>query len=265
VIESNILLIATGVLVMAAMYAAVGHGGGSGYLAVLAIAAIAPEQMRPTALLLNIVVASIATWKFSSNNTFRKELFVPLVFASIPAAFIGGCIDVPDYIYKPLVGIVLLYAAIRLCTPLRGDEHTTRPKLLIIIIAGIGIGFLSGIIGIGGGIFLSPLILLLHWTTAKQTAALSAPFILLNSIAGLCGVAVDQGGLPVDAGFVAPLATAVVIGGFVGASIGSRRLGHQGLRTVLGIVLCIASIKMFVTYGGNTAEPPLPDEVKSTP
>ena len=265
VIESNILLIATGVLIMAAMYATVGHGGGSGYLAVLALAAIAPEQMRPTALFLNIVVASIATWKFSSNGTFQKELFIPLICASIPAAFVGGLVDVPGFVYKPLVGIVLLYAALRLCIPLRGDEHTRRTKIPIVIFSGICIGLLSGIIGIGGGIFLSPLILLLNWTTAKQTAAISAPFILLNSIAGLCGVVVDRGEVPVDFASIAPLAIAVIVGGYIGASIGSKHLGHQGLRTVLGIVLCIASIKMFVTYDGGTVEPPQPDEVKSTP
>ena len=264
-IESDILLIASGVFIMAAMYATVGHGGGSGYLAILALAAIAPEQMRPTALCLNIIVAAIATWKFSSKATFRKELFIPLICASIPAAFVGGFIDVPGFVYKPLVGIVLLYAALRLCIPLHGDEKTQRPKIPMIIFAGITIGFLSGIIGIGGGIFLSPLILLLHWTTAKQTAAISAPFILVNSLAGLSGVVIDQGGVPLHFEGVAPLVIAVVIGGYVGASIGSKHLGHQGLRTVLAIVLCIASIKMFVTYAGSGVEPTAPDEVKSTP
>ncbi len=232
---------------MAALYSTVGHGGGSGYLAVLAIAAIAPEQMRPTALLLNVVVSSIATWKFSSTGVFRKDLFVPLICASIPAAFIGGFVEVPSQIYKPIVGAVLLYAAVRLFVPIKGGEHTKKPILLFVLVSGMCIGLLSGFVGIGGGIFLSPLILLFGWTTAKQTAVISAPFILVNSISGLGGIALENASLQVDFSFVAPLAIAVVAGGFIGASFGSTRLGHQGLRTVLGVVLLIASGKMFLT------------------
>ena len=261
--ESNILLIAIAVLVMAMLYSTVGHGGGSGYLAVLAIAAIAPEQMRPTALLLNILVASLATWKFGVTSTFRKQLFIPLVLSSIPAAFIGGGIELPSVVYKPIVGVVLIYAAFRLFTPISGSEYTKEPKKHVVIIAGICIGFFSGTIGIGGGIFLSPLILLLGWTTAKQTAAISAPFILINSVAGLGGIAAAQGGLPVDFGFVAPLGIAVLVGGFVGASIGSKKLGHQGLRATLGLVLLVASLKMFLTMNDQTTEHQ-PDAVKST-
>ena len=262
-VESNILLIAVAVLLMAALYSTVGHGGGSGYLAVLALAAISPEQMRPTALILNIVVSSIATWKFGSTGTFRKDLFVPLICTSIPAAFIGGLVEIPSTIYKPIVGIILLYAAIPLFVPIKENEKTTSPNVCIVLISGIVIGFVSGIIGIGGGIFLSPLLLLLGWTTAKQMAAISAPFILVNSIAGLSGIGIDQGGLPVEMGFVAPLAIAVVIGGIAGASFGSKKLGHQGLRTTLGLVLLIASIKMFITMN-NHQNPPQSDAVKST-
>jgi len=120
----TILLISVAVFVMAALYSTVGHGGGSGYLAILAIAAIAPEQMRPTALLLNVAVSSIATWKFVATGTFRKDLFIPLVCASIPAAFVGGCVEIPSQIYKPIVGVVLLYAAIRLFVPVTGNEET---------------------------------------------------------------------------------------------------------------------------------------------
>ncbi len=263
VIESNILLIAAAMFVMAALYSTVGHGGGSGYLAILAIAAIAPEQMRPTALLLNVVVSSIATWKFVATGTFRKDLFVPLICASIPAAFLGGCVEIPSQIYKPIVGIVLLCAAIRLFVPIKGSEKTARPNVYPVLISGIVIGFFSGMIGVGGGIFLSPLILLLGWTTAKQTAAITAPFILVNSISGLGGIAIDNAGLPIDSGFVIPLAIAVVVGGFIGASFGSKKIGHQGLRATLGVVLFIASIKMFLTMN-NHINPPRPDAVKST-
>lgn len=258
-----IIVIAVAVLCMAGLYSTVGHGGGSGYLAVLAIAAIAPEEMRPTALILNIAVSSIATWKFLATGTFRKDLFFPLIYASIPAAFVGGFIEIPGTVYKPVIGIVLLYAAVRLFIPVHGNEKTKKPKLFVALVMAATIGFLSGMIGIGGGIFLSPLILLLGWATAKQTAAMSAPFILINSIAGLCGIAADNGGLPVNASFVAPLVVAVVVGGFVGASFGSRKLGYQSLRSVLGIVLLIAAAKMFLTLS-NSLNPHQNDGVKST-
>jgi uncharacterized membrane protein YfcA len=245
------------------MYSAVGHGGGSGYLAILALATIAPEQMRPTALLLNVVVASIATWKFASTGSFRKDIFVPLVCASIPAAFIGGAIELPPQLYKPFVGIILLYAAIRLCIPIKGSEKTKRPAIFVLVVAGISIGFISGAVGIGGGIFLSPLVLLLGWTTAKQTAAISAPFILLNSIAGLGGITIDLGALPINAPFVAPLIGSVVIGGYIGATFGIKKLGHAGLRAALGIVLLIAAAKMLVT-STNTKNQEVLNEIKYT-
>ena len=261
--ESNILLISIAVLVMAALYSTVGHGGGSGYIAVLALAAISPEQMRPTALLLNVVVSSIATWKFVTTGTFRKDLYFLLVLASVPAAFVGGYVEIQNTIYKPIVGLVLLCAAIKLFIPINGQEKTTKPNGVVVLIAGVIIGFLSGIIGVGGGIFLSPLILLLGWTTAKQTAAISAPFILVNSLAGLGGIFANQGRLPVELGFIAPLAIAVVIGGFLGATFGSKKLGHYGLRTTLGGVLLIASIKMF--FAMNVQQNlPQSDAVKST-
>jgi uncharacterized membrane protein YfcA len=255
--EPHIVIIACAVLAMAALYSTVGHGGGSGYLAVMAIASISPEQMRPTALLLNIIVASIATWKFGATGTFRRDLFIPIVCASVPAAFVGGMIDMSSSIYKPIVGIILVYAAIRLFIPVRETEGTKKPQLLIMLVVGVLIGVLSGVIGVGGGIFLSPLILLFRWSSAKQTAAISAPFILVNSIAGLGGIVVHQSELPVDMGFVAPLAIAVVIGGMIGSSFGSRRLGHQNLRRVLGVVLFVASIKMFLTMGtsDNVSQP----------
>lgn len=242
---STIAWITIAVFCMATLYSTVGHGGGSGYLAILALAAIAPEQMRPTALLLNIVVASIATWKFSTTTTVPKNIFIPLIFASVPTAFLGGLVEVSPDIYTPIVGLVLLYASVRLIIPLQGTEKTTHPKIIYIVCVGSVIGFASGVIGVGGGIFLSPLLVLFGWATAKQTAALSAPFILANSISGLCGISFENGGLPIDYSFIAPLAIAVVIGGYLGASLGSKKLGHRGLRAVLGVVLCLASGKMF--------------------
>ena len=250
-LEQTMLFTGLAVLCMAALYSTVGHGGGSGYLAVLAFAGIAPEEMRPTALVLNIVVASIATWRFSSTGAFRKDLFVPLVMASIPAAFVGGYVGIPSVVYKPVVGVVLLYAAVRLFTPIQGHEKSKMPHVAPVVVAGIVLGVLSGVIGIGGGIFLSPLVLLFGWATVKQTAAISAPFILMNSTAALGGIAVSRTGT-LETSFVIPLVVAVVIGGMAGASFGSRRLGSAGLRRVLGIVLLVAAVKMFLTPLGTT-------------
>lgn len=261
--DQQTLLIASAVFVMATLYSTVGHGGGSGYLAVLAIAGFAPEEMRPTALLLNVVVASIATWKFCKTGTFRRDLFVPLICASIPAAFVGGYTEIPGIVYKPAVGVLLFFAAIRLFVPIHGIEKTNKPRLSLMIAVGTLIGVLSGVIGVGGGIFLSPVVLLLGWSTAKQTATMTAPFILVNSISGIAGITADQSGLPVGVDLVVPLAVAAVVGGIAGASFGSRRLGSQGLRGVLGIVLVIASIKMFLTMS-TIQNAKLPDEVKST-
>lgn len=250
--DQTLLLVAGAVLCMAALYSTVGHGGGSGYLAVLAIAGVAPEEMRPTALVLNIVVASIATWRFSTTGTFRRALFVPLVMASVPAAFVGGFVGVPSAIYKPVVGVILLYAAVRLFVPVRGREQSNTPPILAVLASGALIGILSGVIGVGGGIFLSPLVLLLGWATAKQMAAISAPFILVNSVSGLGGIAISGTGLQLETALVVPLALVVVIGGMIGASFGSKRLGSMGLRRVLGVVLLVASIKMFLTLLDNT-------------
>ena len=263
VFNEQTIIIAGAVLAMAALYSTVGHGGGSGYLAILALSGVVPDQMRPTALLLNVVVASIGTWKFANASTCRSDLFVPLICASIPAAFLGGFIEVPPTTYKPILGVILLFAAVRLFVPIRGSEKTKRPPLAIILATGAFIGMVSGVVGVGGGIFLSPLVLLLGWATAKQTAAISAPFILVNSLSGIGGIATAQSGLPVDFNFIAPLVIAVIIGGIIGASFGSRRLGHQGLRTVLGVILLIASAKMFLTTIPVTNAIPTVD-VKST-
>lgn len=237
--------LAAGMLVAAFGYAAVGHGGASAYLAAMALAGIAPAEMRPVALLLNILVSSLATWKFHRAGHFRWQLFWPFAVAAIPLAYVGGAITLPGQAYKVLVGVVLVYAAWQLWRSGRaGDEmrDVREPPLAAAMMIGGAMGLLAGLTGVGGGIFLSPLLLMLGWAGTKQTSAVAAPFILLNSVAGLAAVFVSTGfALP---GYVAFLAPAVLAGGWLGAGYGSRRFANPLVRRVLAVVLAAAGAKM---------------------
>ena len=228
-------------------YAAVGHGGASAYLAAMALAGIAPAQMRPVALVLNILVASIATYKFYRAGHFRWRLLWPFAGVSIPFAYLGGAITLPGQAYKVLVGIVLLYAAWQLWrSGKKADEMRAlhEPPLGAAMAIGAGMGLLAGLTGVGGGIFLSPLLLMLGWAGTKQTSAVAAPFILVNSAAGLAAVAVaGSASLP---GYVPILAGAVLIGGWLGAEYGSRRFANPLVRRVLAVVLALAGGKMML-------------------
>ena len=180
-------LLATCIFIAAILYSSVGHGGASGYLAAMALFGIDPAVMKPTALVLNIIVAAIATIKFERAGCFDKSLFWPFALGSIPCAFLGGSIVLPTQLYKPILGLVLLYAAAKLGFN-RSGSKTLQPKVLPLWLSiglGMAIGLLSGLTGVGGGIFLSPLLLLMGWATMKQAAGVSAAFILVNSIAGL--------------------------------------------------------------------------------
>lgn len=244
--------LAVAFLIVATLYSMVGHGGGSGYLAVMALAGFAPHDLRPTALSLNILVASIALVRFARAKAFTPSLFWPFVLASVPCAFIGGLIELDPTVYKVGLGVVLLVAAYRLFMhqPKGGVETIRTLPIAAALVIGSVIGLVSGLIGVGGGIFLSPILLLAHWATARQTAGITAAFILANSIAGLLGVM--MGSLQGDAPFpiqpipIAVWGAAVALGGFVGSGIGSRRLGHIALRRMLAVVLFIAAGKMFL-------------------
>src|SRR6188768_3220880 len=176
--------------IVAFLYAAVGHGGASGYLALMAFFSFAPDFMRPTALLLNLAVSLIAFIQYYRQGHFDWKLFWPFALASIPAAFIGGMLVVEADVYKKVLAVLLLFSVIRLLVDmrLRTTKETIHPQLFISLAIGAIIGFLSGMIGIGGGIILSPVILLLHWADMKKTAAVSALFIFVNSLAGLAGL-----------------------------------------------------------------------------
>jgi len=232
-------------LVAAFGYAAVGHGGASAYLAALGLAGVAPVEMRPIALVLNLLVSALGSYKFHRAGYFTWRLFWPFAAVSIPLAFLGGAITLPGHAYKTLVGVVLIYAAWQLWLSARlGDEMRTvhEPPLVWAMLVGALLGFLSGLTGVGGGIFLSPLLLMMGWAGTKQTSAVAAPFILVNSIAGLAGGFTTQAAkLPPQ---VAIFAVAVVIGGWLGAEYGSRRFANPLVRRILAVVLAAAGAKM---------------------
>ena len=232
-------------LVAAFGYASVGHGGASAYIAAMALAGVAPQEMRPIALALNILVSALATWRFQRAGYFRWRLFWPFAAVSIPLAYVGGAITLPGHAYKVVVGVVLLYAAWQLWLSGRaGDEMRPprEPPVALAMAIGAGVGLLSGLTGVGGGIFLSPLLLMLGWAGTKQTSAVAAPFILVNSIAGLAaGFMVKSASLPQH---IWVLAGAVLVGGWLGAEYGSRRFANPLVRRVLAVVLALAGAKM---------------------
>lgn len=243
--ELVLAALAAGMLVAAFGYASVGHGGASAYLAAMALAGVAPEEMRPIALTLNILVSAIATWKFQRAGHFRWRLFWPFAVVSIPLAYAGGAISLPGHAYKALVGAVLIYAAWQLWRSARaGDEMRAvrAPPIHWAMAIGAAMGLLSGLTGVGGGIFLSPVLLMLGWAGTKQTSAVAAPFILVNSIAGLAaGFATGTASLGRE---IWILAVAVLIGGWMGAEYGSRRFANPVVRRMLAAVLALAGAKM---------------------
>lgn len=239
------LAIAILIFVVALLYSTVGHAGASGYLAAMALFGVAPIVMKPTALTLNIIVALIGTIRFYRAGFFSWRTFWPLAVASIPASFIGGSLTLPDSIYKSIVGIVLLYSAVRLFFSARvavENEAATVVPIWIAVCLGAVIGLLSGLTGVGGGIFLSPVLLLMHWTTTKETSGVAAAFILVNSVAGLLGhpSAVSQH-LANDITYWAP---AALIGGWIGTELGTRVLPIAGIRRWLSVVLVLAGLKL---------------------
>jgi uncharacterized membrane protein YfcA len=243
--QTTLLLLASGLLLASFVYASVGHGGASAYIAAMALAGLAPAELRPIALALNILVASLATWKFWRAGHFRWRLFWPFAAVSIPFAYLGGAIVLPGHVYKVVVGFVLLYAAWQLWLSGRAGEEMRplkQPPIALAIAIGAGLGLLSGLTGVGGGIFLSPLLLMLGWAGTKQTSAISAPFILVNSIAGLAaGFVTGKAVLPT---YTWALAGVVLIGGWLGAEYGSRRFANPVVRRFLAAVLAVAGGKM---------------------
>ena len=240
------LWIAALMAIAAALYSSVGHGGASAYLAIMALFSVAPEVMRPTALALNLVVATFAAARFALRGQTNYRLLLAFAVTAVPAAYLGGTIKLPPEYYRPLLGVVLLLAALRLFwQPEQLDSREVRPpSLLVALPLGALLGSLAGISGTGGGIFLSPVIILMGWENARRTAGVSALFIVLNSAAGLLGNLASVQQLPPQLPW---LALAVFLGGLAGTWLGVSRLPRHHLLQLLALVLAIASYKLLFT------------------
>lgn len=242
---SEMLWLMTGcILVVALLYSSVGHAGASGYIAVMSLFGLAPEEIRPTALSLNILVAAITTWQFWRAGHFSWRLFWPFALPAVPMAFVGGYWSLPTALFEILVGVVLLVSSAQLALRPPPEGEPRAPKIPLALGTGVGLGLLSGLTGTGGGIFLTPLLIFAGWARTSTAAAVSAPFILLNSVAGLTGNVMSTQRLPE---FILPLIAVVVAGGFVGSYLGSRRLPHLAIKRLLAAVLLIAGIKLILT------------------
>ncbi len=231
--------------IIAFLYASVGHGGASGYLALMALFSFPPETMKPTALILNLFVAGIAFYHYFKAGHFNKKLFLAFAISSIPMAFLGGMITIDASIYKKILAILLIFAILKILNVFGKENSQIKDvKLWQGLAVGAIIGFFSGLIGIGGGIILTPIILLLHWGKMKEAAAVSALFIFVNSAAGFIGQ-LTSGVTLSSQWFV--LVTLALVGGFLGSYHGSQRFNNQLLRQLLAFVLIIATVKLVFT------------------
>ncbi len=240
--ESSTLIFLFLLFIVAFLYSSVGHGGASGYLALMALFGIAPASMKSSALIMNIFVSFTAFYAYYKGGYFKWKLFLPFAIASVPASFIGAYLTVDALVYKRILGIILIFPILRLFG-LLGKEPEEEKEInhYIAFFVGAGIGLLSGMIGIGGGIILSPVILLLHWGKMKETACVSALFIFVNSISGLIGLL--SKGIIIDPSVYLWVSVALA-GGFTGAYFGSKIFSNPFLKKVLAFVLVIASVKL---------------------
>mgnify|MGYP000415355842 FL=1 len=241
----NIYLFLIILPIVSFLYSSVGHGGASGYLALMALFSFAPETMKPTALLLNLFVAGISFYYYFKEGFFNKKLFISFAISSIPLAFLGGTIEIDATIYKKVLAVLLVFAILKMLNVF-GKESDTIKQVKPwqgVMVGGI-IGFFSGLIGIGGGIILTPLILLLHWGKMKEAAAVSALFIWVNSASGLIGQLSTGISLSRESFILVAIA---MIGGVLGGYFGSKKLNNQKLRYILALVLVMASFKLFFT------------------
>lgn len=229
--------------IIAALYSSIGHAGASGYLAIMALLSFAPESIKPTSLILNILVASIASFRFISQGYFDKKIFFAFVLFSVPASFLGGLLTLPSFYFKILAGAFLILSAMFLLIKKQNPKDEMKEIKHLWIWSGVFgtlIGFVSGIIGVGGGIFLTPLILMLGWTRVKNVSGISALFILMNSIAGLMGHFASL--QKVDANILYWI-IAVISGGVLGTYLGTKKFNNRAIIYCLFVVLISAGIK----------------------
>jgi len=242
--NAHLILLFLAIGVIAFLYSSVGHAGASGYIAVMTLWGLTSTVIRPTALVLNILVACIGSFQFWRAGHFAWKLFWPFALLSIPAAYFGGHLQPSASVLRILIGLVLLFSAVRLISRRSDPPNTAPPSRPIAIGVGAGLGFLSGLTGTGGGIFLTPLLLFCRWAPIRQAAAVSALFILVNSIAGLVGYFTAKHSIPSLGVF---LAAAAVTGGVFGSHLGSRRFPVRAISLLLATVLIIAGTKLILT------------------
>lgn len=242
----NFMLFYILLFLVAFLYASVGHGGASGYLALMAIFSITPDVMKPTALLLNLFVSLTSFIQYYRGNHFKWKIFFPLAIASVPMSFLGGLLVLDGTIYKKILGVLLLIPVVRFLVFKNPQvDEPKKPDIILSLIIGGSIGLLSGMIGIGGGIILSPILLLLKWTDQKQTAAISALFIFVNSLAGLIGQMTKGIHFNADMYWYVIIA---FIGGLCGAYFGALRFKQTILKNILATVLLLAAYKLLFTH-----------------
>jgi uncharacterized protein len=242
-VSFDIFVIALLMFAAAALYSSVGHAGASSYLAIMALFNFAPDEMKPTALALNILVACIGAYRFYRAGFFSWGLFWPFAVTSVPLAYVGGSMNLAIDLYKTIVGIVLLFAAIRLImsTIQKKPKEVRQPPKTVALSVGAFLGFISGLTGVGGGIFLTPLLLLMNWSETKVAAGVSAMFILVNSISGIAG---NRHNLYLISDSIIPFMIAVVLGGLIGTYLGTKKFDTTTLRRVLAVVLVVAGVKL---------------------
>ena len=241
-------LILVGLFIVAALYSSVGHGGGSGYLAILSLTSYGSAEavwLKQYAWSLNLIVAGLAFWHYHRAGHHEWGLTMPFVVASVPLAALGGYLSVSGNVYDFLLSLALLVAAWRLFVGKRESAEVVLPGQRKAVVVGGGIGVASGVVGIGGGIFLSPVIMLSNWATAKQTAATAALFIWMNSLAGLVGSGLS-GQIDLDLTLLAPFGGAVMLGGVLGSKYGTVVSSQSGIRVLLVLVLCAAALRRLV-------------------
>lgn len=241
--DVNILLLVA-LFIVAFLYASVGHGGASGYLALMVLFGVSTVYMRASALTLNLFVSAVSFYAFYRAGYFRKKKLLPFVLGSIPLAFLGARMNIDPLLFKYILGAFLLIAVARMIyTPKEGKEEIIPFNALIAVLIGAFLGFFSGLIGIGGGIILSPILLLLGWANVKETAAISAIFIFLNSTAGILGLLSSGTNFSPNLFYWVAVA---LIGGLMGAYVGSFKMSFVKLRYLLAFVLLLASVKLFL-------------------